>query len=114
MFIILDNILNIIFLTDLFVDLGDGNFHVLIFFRPEHPEEVKEAQEMAKDMALQAIALGGTCTGEHGVGMGKKQFLQAELGEGTLDLMKCIKTAIDPSNIMNPGKLIDIEVSKEK
>ena len=46
--------------------------------------------------------------------MGKKQFLQAELGEGTLDLMKCIKTAIDPSNIMNPGKLIDIEVNKEK
>jgi D-lactate dehydrogenase (cytochrome) len=63
---------------------------------------------MASSMAMQAIALGGTCTGEHGVGVGKKAYLRAELGDGTVDLMALIKTTVDPHNLMNPGKVVDI------
>lgn len=88
---------------------GDGNFHVLIFFRPDHPEEVAEAKEIASNMALQAIALGGTCTGEHGIGVGKKEYLKAEMGENTINLMRLIKTTVDPENILNPGKMIDVQ-----
>lgn len=94
-------------------DTGDGNFHVLIFFRPDHPAEVAEAKDMASSMALRAIALGGTCTGEHGVGVGKKDFLRAEMGDGTVGLMQLIKTTVDPKNIMNPGKLLDVEPKQE-
>jgi D-lactate dehydrogenase (cytochrome) len=90
------------------LSVGDGNFHVLIFFRPDHPEEVAEAKDMASSMAMQAIALGGACTGEHGVGVGKKAYLRAELGDGTVDLMALIKTTVDPHNLMNPGKVVDI------
>jgi len=82
---------------------------VLIFFRPDHPEEVAEAKEIASNMALQAIALGGTCTGEHGIGVGKKEYLKAEMGENTINLMRLIKTTVDPENILNPGKMIDVE-----
>lgn len=58
-------------------------------------------------MGERAIALGGTCTGEHGVGTGKKELLKKELGEGSMQLLRTIKTAIDPKNIMNPGKVVD-------
>eukprot|EP01032_Pedospumella_encystans_P022359 gene22359-25332_t len=92
---------------------GDGNFHVLIFFRPDHPNEVAEAKDIASNMALQAIALGGTCTGEHGIGVGKKDLLKTEMGENTINLMKLIKTTVDPENIMNPGKMLDIDEKKK-
>ncbi len=59
-------------------------------------------------MAMKAIALGGTCTGEHGIGIGKKELLKIEMGQGAMNLMEVIKTAIDPLNIMNPGKVLDI------
>ena len=61
-------------------------------------------------MALQAIALGGTCTGEHGIGVGKKEYLIAEMGQNTVNLMKLIKSTVDPENILNPGKIIDVGV----
>jgi len=86
---------------------------VLIFFRPDHPNEVAEAKDIASNMALQAIALGGTCTGEHGIGVGKKDLLKTEMGENTINLMKLIKTTVDPENIMNPGKMLDIEQKKK-
>lgn len=86
---------------------------MLIFFRPECAEEVAEAKDMARSMALQAIALGGTCTGEHGVGVGKKELLRVEVGESTLGLMRSIKRTIDPANIMNPGKILDTESKVE-
>jgi FAD/FMN-containing dehydrogenase len=86
---------------------GDGNFHVLIFFRPEMAEEVAQAKSLASHMALRAIALGGTCTGEHGVGVGKKDYLRVEMGDSMIDLMKLLKTTMDPVNILNPGKIID-------
>lgn len=85
---------------------------MLIFFRPDHPSEVAEAKDLASSMALKAIALGGTCTGEHGIGVGKKDLLRVEMGDNTINLMKLIKTTIDPDNLMNPGKMLDIEPKK--
>ncbi|CUA76047.1 hypothetical protein RSOLAG22IIIB_02054 [Rhizoctonia solani] len=83
--------------------VGDGNFHTLLLF--ETDEELELVKGLVHRMVERAIALDGTCTGEHGVGVGKKEYLYDELGEGTVELMKTIKMAIDPLNIMNPGKL---------
>lgn len=88
---------------------GDGNFHVLIFFKVDDPKEVAAAKALASTMALKAIALGGTCSGEHGIGVGKKEFLKKEMGENTIALMKLIKTTMDPQDILNPGKVLDID-----
>lgn len=82
---------------------GDGNFHALLTFKTE--DELKVVREVVHRMVEHALALDGTCTGEHGVGIGKKEFLVEELGAGTVALMKTIKRAIDPLGIMNPGKL---------
>lgn len=82
---------------------GDGNFHSLLTFRNE--EELKVVRELVHRMVERAIRLDGTCTGEHGVGVGKKDFLTQELGEGTVELMKTIKRAVDPRGLLNPGKL---------
>ncbi|KAF8599623.1 hypothetical protein BDV93DRAFT_526004 [Ceratobasidium sp. AG-I] len=83
--------------------VGDGNFHSLLLFDTE--EELQRVKSAVHRMVERAIALEGTCTGEHGVGIGKKEYLYEELGEGTVELMKTVKMAIDPLNIMNPGKL---------
>ncbi|KAG9096080.1 hypothetical protein FRC06_009061, partial [Ceratobasidium sp. 370] len=82
--------------------VGDGNFHALLLFDSE--EELKRVKAAVHRMVERALALEGTCTGEHGVGIGKKVYLYEELGEGTVELMKTVKMAIDPLNIMNPGK----------
>lgn len=87
---------------------GDGNFHVLIFFKPDDPKEVKMAKDMADAMALRAIELDGTCTGEHGVGVGKKHLLTKELNPEMIDLMQRIKHTMDPKHLLNPGKVIDV------
>ena len=84
---------------------GDGNFHVFIMFRADVEEEVLEAKRLAEDMARRAIRRGGTCTGEHGVGVGKMQLLREELGEATVGTMRKIKHSLDPDNIMNPHKV---------
>ncbi|KAJ7789403.1 D-lactate dehydrogenase cytochrome oxidoreductase [Mycena olivaceomarginata] len=83
--------------------VGDGNFHALILFRDD--KELELVTEAVHRLVYRALALDGTCTGEHGVGVGKKEYLYRELGEGTVDLMKRIKKVVDPYNIMNPGKL---------
>ncbi|KAF9464057.1 FAD-linked oxidase-like protein [Collybia nuda] len=83
--------------------VGDGNFHALLLFRTD--EELEVAREAVHRMVKRAIALDGTCTGEHGVGLGKKEFLIEELGLGTVELMKTVKRAIDPLGLFNPGKL---------
>ncbi|KAF5377816.1 hypothetical protein D9615_006813 [Tricholomella constricta] len=83
--------------------VGDGNFHALLLFRNE--KEYRIAKEAVHRMVHRAIALDGTCTGEHGVGVGKKKYLVEELGAGTVELMKTIKRAIDPLGLFNPGKL---------
>ncbi|TFK29816.1 D-lactate dehydrogenase cytochrome oxidoreductase [Coprinopsis marcescibilis] len=83
--------------------VGDGNFHALILFKNE--EELKHVEEAVHRLVHRALALDGTCTGEHGVGLGKKQYLTEELGEETVELMRKIKRTVDPFNILNPGKL---------
>ncbi|KAH8117132.1 D-lactate dehydrogenase cytochrome oxidoreductase [Phellopilus nigrolimitatus] len=83
--------------------VGDGNFHALILFHDD--AELQKVSECVHRLVHRAIALDGTCTGEHGVGVGKKEYLTDELGAGTVDLMRRVKAAVDPNHIMNPGKL---------
>jgi D-lactate dehydrogenase (cytochrome) len=83
-------------------------------FHPSIEAEAKEAKKIATDMAQRAIAMGGTCTGEHGVGTGKIELLKEEMGPGSISLMETIKTAIDPENIMNPGKMLIINKANKK
>ncbi|KAJ7971367.1 D-lactate dehydrogenase [cytochrome], mitochondrial [Quillaja saponaria] len=85
---------------------GDGNFHTMIMFDPNREEHRKEALRLNQFMVHAALSLEGTCTGEHGVGMGKMKYLEEELGMEALRTMKRIKAVLDPNNIMNPGKLI--------
>jgi len=86
--------------------IGDGNFHSMLVVDPNDKQAVLCAKQAASDMSKKAIELGGTCTGEHGVGIGKKHLLLQECGEVGLNLMKSLKNVIDPNNIMNPGKLL--------
>jgi len=83
--------------------VGDGNFHALILFDGE--QELAAVSDAVHRLVRRAIKLDGTCTGEHGVGVGKKEYLVEELGINTVELMRTIKRAIDPLNIMNPGKV---------
>jgi D-lactate dehydrogenase (cytochrome) len=85
--------------------VGDGNFHVQCMLGPDQDEE---AEAFAARLVERAQAMGGTCTGEHGVGFGKKQYLKAEHGEA-LEVMRTIKRALDPDNRMNPGKVVDAD-----
>ena len=90
--------------------VGDGNFHVLVLFDPKDAVERAKADALAHRVAMRAIAMGGTCTGEHGVGMHKLAALVAEHGEA-VDLMRTIKRALDPLDIMNPGKTVPLQES---
>ncbi len=85
--------------------VGDGNFHVVLFCDRQDPQEVRKTEEFLYRLAMRAIAMDGTCTGEHGVGSGKRKFLEAEHGTGVA-VMRSIKQALDPKNIMNPGKIL--------
>lgn len=88
---------------------GDGNFHVIIMFDPTKEIEVKAAKQIAHDMAYRSIEMGGTCTGEHGVGVGKMEYLKTEMGKGSIQLMKSIKKTMDQQNILNPNKIVDLK-----
>jgi D-lactate dehydrogenase (cytochrome) len=85
--------------------VGDGNFHLLFLLDPEKPEERERAFAVNKRMVRRAIAMGGTCTGEHGVGLGKIDSVAEEVGEAA-DVMRAIKRALDPLDILNPGKIL--------
>ena len=85
---------------------GDGNFHLLFMLDVNNPAELNVARALNERLVMRALRLGGTCTGEHGVGTGKMTYLAAEHGPA-LDLMRTIKRALDPDNRMNPGKLVD-------
>ncbi len=89
----------------LFGHVGDGNFHLVILIDPENPRDLEEAQALNSRVVMRAIAMDGTCTGEHGIGFGKMDFLEAELGSA-LPAMRAVKRALDPHGIMNPGKVI--------
>ncbi len=84
---------------------GDGNLHPVILFDEREPEEAKRAREAARDLARMAVELGGTLTGEHGVGLSKAPFFSLEHREAEVEVMKAIKRALDPNGIMNPGKI---------
>jgi D-lactate dehydrogenase (cytochrome) len=85
--------------------VGDGNFHLVVLFDPNAPEERAKAEALAARVSARAIGMGGTCTGEHGVGVHKLDALVAEHGEA-VTLMQAIKRALDPHDIMNPGKTV--------
>jgi D-lactate dehydrogenase (cytochrome) len=85
--------------------VGDGNFHLVIVINPDDADEMARADDLNNRLVMRALAMDGTCTGEHGVGYGKIGFLEAEHGEA-LSVMRDIKRALDPGNIMNPGKII--------
>jgi D-lactate dehydrogenase (cytochrome) len=86
---------------------GDGNFHLIYVLDPESASERAEAGRLNERMVTRALAMGGTCTGEHGVGLGKMKYLEAEHG-ASLEIMRTIKRALDPDNRMNPGKMISV------
>lgn len=85
---------------------GDGNFHLIFLVDLDDADEVARAKAVNRRMVEKALALGGTCTGEHGVGYGKIPYLEAEHGADAVDVMRAIKRALDPHNLMNPGKIV--------
>jgi D-lactate dehydrogenase (cytochrome) len=84
--------------------VGDGNFHVMPLIDPADQEERRKVQEFLDRLVERALACGGTCTGEHGIGQGKINYLAAEHGSA-VSVMAAIKKALDPLNILNPGKI---------
>ena len=85
--------------------VGDGNFHLIFMIDPQSPEEIAEATRLNDRMVARALTMEGTCTGEHGIGYGKMDFLVAEHGDA-VSVMRSIKLALDPNDIMNPGKIV--------
>jgi len=90
----------------LFGHVGDGNFHCEILIRPDSEADLEEAKEFNERVVNRALAMEGTCTGEHGVGQKKMKYLEIEHGAVALGMMRVLKQAIDPDNIMNPGKIV--------
>jgi len=87
---------------------GDGNFHLILMLDPENDEEVARVSAFSQRLVERALRMGGTCSGEHGVGLGKMKYLKAEHGEA-LSVMRAIKRALDPHDLMNPGKMLPEE-----
>jgi D-lactate dehydrogenase (cytochrome) len=90
----------------LFGHIGDGNFHLVILIDPKNEKELEEAKALNVRVVERALAMEGTCTGEHGIGIGKQPYLRKELGEDVMDLMRGMKRLFDPDNLMNPGKVV--------
>jgi D-lactate dehydrogenase (cytochrome) len=89
--------------------VGDGNFHMLMLVDPNQPEDYAAAAHINERLVQRALAMDGTITGEHGVGMGKKKYMQSEHGAAALAVMRSIKRALDSKNLMNPGKMLPEE-----
>ena len=88
--------------------VGDGNFHFGYLIDPDKPEERELAEQLNHALVSRALRLEGTCSGEHGIGLHKMDFLLSEAGSGAVDMMRTIKKALDPKNIMNPGKIFSL------
>jgi D-lactate dehydrogenase (cytochrome) len=86
--------------------IGDGNFHLMLLVNPAKPEETEIAKQFNRRLIERALRMEGTCTGEHGVGMGKMGSMRLELGDDVIDVMRDIKKTLDPDNLMNPGKVV--------
>jgi D-lactate dehydrogenase (cytochrome) len=87
--------------------VGDGNFHVIFSIDPHAPDEMHEVERINRRLVTRALAMDGTCTGEHGIGLGKQEALVEELGDA-VDLMRTIKRALDPKDLFNPGKIFQL------
>lgn len=87
--------------------VGDGNFHTIMLIDPDDPRDMAEATRLHDRMVRRALTLDGTCTGEHGIGLGKMQFLEEELGDAVA-VMRLMKRALDPDGLMNPGKIVSL------
>jgi D-lactate dehydrogenase (cytochrome) len=85
--------------------VGDGNFHCLLLIDMDNHSEIAQAEDFIGWLNDLAISMEGTCTGEHGIGQGKAKYLERELGAGAMSMMQAIKNAVDPNNILNPGKM---------
>lgn len=86
--------------------VGDGNFHCILLVDPEDADELRRVEAFAEELGRHALALHGTCTGEHGVGLGKRQLLREEVGPVGLETMRQLKATLDPRGLMNPGKVL--------
>ena len=89
--------------------VGDGNFHAVLLIDPNDPAEIAEAERLNDEIVRLALSMDGTCTGEHGVGLHKIGFLLEEAGDDAVELMRRVKRALDPDNIMNPGKIFRLD-----
>jgi D-lactate dehydrogenase (cytochrome) len=87
--------------------VGDGNFHVAFLLDPDDPDSIARAKELNDRVVEDALARGGTCTGEHGIGFGKLEYLRQEHGD-LLELYRGVKSLFDPNGIMNPGKVVPL------
>ena len=88
--------------------VGDGNFHFGYLLDPGKPQEREIAEQLNQQLVARALRLEGTCSGEHGIGLHKMDFLVTEAGTGAVEMMRTIKRALDPHNIMNPGKIFSL------
>ena len=86
--------------------VGDGNFHCALLCDVDNPAEIACAEDFQHRLVQRAQAMGGTCTGEHGIGQGKQKYLKGELGPEAIDAMRALKQAFDPQDIFNPGKIL--------
>jgi D-lactate dehydrogenase (cytochrome) len=86
--------------------IGDGNFHLMLLVDPAKPEETETAKAFNQRLVERALRMEGTCTGEHGIGLGKMGSMRMELGDDMMDLMRDVKKVFDPNNLMNPGKVV--------
>src|SRR5262249_16633435 len=86
--------------------VGDGNFHLTLLVDMGDADELGRAKDLCERLGERALAMDGTCTGEHGVGQGKMKYLEAEYGRAAIAAMRAVKQALDPDGIMNPGKIV--------
>jgi D-lactate dehydrogenase (cytochrome) len=90
----------------LFGHVGDGNFHLVVLIDPDNAQEIEQAEWINERVVERALAMEGTCTGEHGIGLGKRKFMVKEHGEDAVAVMRTIKQALDPQGLLNPGKIL--------
>jgi D-lactate dehydrogenase (cytochrome) len=96
------------FIAPIVGHVGDGNFHMLLMVELDDQEEIERAERLLERLVDRALAMDGTCTGEHGIGQGKMKYLKAEHGEAALAAMRALKQALDPLDILNPGKIVNL------
>jgi len=104
----MEDVKNYIYPVPLLGHIGDGNFHLMLLVDPDKPEQTELAKQFNQRLVERALKMEGTCTGEHGIGMGKMGSMRMELGDDMMDLMRDIKHVFDPEGLMNPGKVVPL------